>query len=102
MGIGHSFRSRGTGTGPGVLKNSAFFSSAIEPVYSEDGCLFEYLLIEGGILGSFVILNGCWVILTPPYGDEPQGYAIAAIGLFILILTYELVRRNSMRDEESA
>jgi hypothetical protein len=64
--------------------------------------MFEYLLIEGGILGSFVILDGCWVILSPPYGDEPQGYAIAAIGLFILILTYELVRRNTVLDEESS
>ena len=60
----------------------------------------DSLLIEGGIIGSFVILNGIWVTFAPPYGDEPQGYAIIAIGIFILLLTYELVRRNAQQREE--
>jgi len=59
-------------------------------------------LIEGSIIGSFVILDGIWVVWNPPYGDEPQGYAIIAIGIFILILTYELVRREAQLREEGA
>lgn len=54
----------------------------------------DSLLIEGGILGIFVILDGIWVVGTPPFGDEPQGYAIIAIGVFVLLFTYEFVRRN--------
>lgn len=54
----------------------------------------DSLLIEGGILGIFVVLDGIWVVGFPPYGDEPQGYAIIAIGVFILLFTYEFVRRN--------
>ena len=63
--------------------------------------LADSLLIEGGIIGSFVILNGVWVVGTPPAGDEPQGYAIIAIGIFILLLTYELVQRKALLQEES-
>ncbi len=59
------------------------------------------MFIEGGIIGLFVILDGIWVVVTPPYGDEPQGYAIIAIGLFILICTYELVCRNTRAREEN-
>ena len=45
------------------------------------------LSIEGCVIGLFVIADGIWVVVTPPYGDEPQGYAIIAIGIFILLLT---------------
>ncbi|MDO9550814.1 MAG: hypothetical protein Q7J03_07555 [Methanoregula sp.] len=38
-------------------------------------------------LGLFVIANGVGVVYYPPYGDEPLGYAIIAIGIFIPILT---------------
>jgi len=64
--------------------------------------MVDSMLIEGGIIGSFVILDGIWVAIAPPYGDEPQGYAIVAIGIFILLLTYELVRRNARLQEECA
>jgi hypothetical protein len=64
--------------------------------------MVDSMLIEGGIIGSFVILDGIWVAIAPPYGDEPQGYAIVAIGIFILLLTYELVRRNARLQEERA
>jgi hypothetical protein len=60
----------------------------------------DSMSIEGGIIGLFVILDGIWVVVSPPYGDEPQGYAIIAIGLFILLCTYELVRRNEKISEE--
>lgn len=52
------------------------------------------LTIEGYIIGIFVILNGLYVVAFPPYGDEPQGYAIAAIGLFILLATWELTGKT--------
>jgi len=38
-------------------------------------------------LGLFVIANGIWVAYMPPYGDEPVGYAIIAIGIFIPFIT---------------
>ena len=62
----------------------------------------DSLLIQGGIIGSFVILDGAWVVIAPPYGDEPQGYAIMAIGIFILLLTYGLVRRRAELGEGEA
>jgi hypothetical protein len=48
------------------------------------------LTIEGCIIGIFVILNGIYVIAFPPGGDEPQGYAITAIGIFIILATLHL------------
>jgi hypothetical protein len=56
------------------------------------------LSIEGYIIGLFVILNGLYVIAFPPVGDEPQGYAIIAIGIFIIIVTQHLVA--SMENNE--
>jgi hypothetical protein len=38
-------------------------------------------------LGLFVIANGVGVVYYPPYGDEPLGMVIIAIGIFIPILT---------------
>lgn len=64
--------------------------------------MVDSMLIEGGIIGSFVIIDGIWVAIAPPYGDEPQGYAIVAIGIFILLFTYELVHRNACLQEERA
>lgn len=48
------------------------------------------LTIEGYIIGLFVILNGIYVAIFPPSGDEPQGYAIIAIGIFIILATQHL------------
>lgn len=36
-------------------------------------------------LALFVIVNGAYVVYMPPGGDEPQGIAIIAVGLFIII-----------------
>ena len=52
------------------------------------------ITIVGGILGLFAILNGIYVASYPPVGDEPQGYAIIAIGIFIIIASLELGRRS--------
>ena len=41
------------------------------------------------LIGVFIFVNGVWIIMTPPFGDEPQGYAIMAVGIFIpLIMLY--------------
>lgn len=37
-------------------------------------------------IALFVIANGVYVFFMPPNGDEPQGLAIIAIGIFIPIL----------------
>jgi len=35
----------------------------------------------------FVIANGIWIVVMPPFGDEPQGYAIIGAGLFLPLIT---------------
>ncbi len=55
------------------------------------------LKVVGSIVGIFVILNGLWVITMPPTGDEPQGYAIVAIGFFMLLLLFSLSRAGPGR-----
>jgi hypothetical protein len=52
------------------------------------------LMLEGWIIGLFVILNGIYVIVFPPASDEPQGYAIIAIGIFIILATLHLTRNT--------
>jgi hypothetical protein len=42
--------------------------------------------ILGLFIGLFVIINGIWVILTPPFGDEPLGYIIIVAGIIIPLL----------------
>ncbi|OPX61996.1 MULTISPECIES: hypothetical protein [unclassified Methanoregula] len=34
-------------------------------------------------LGLFIVVNGIWIILTPPFGDEPLAYGIIAVGIVI-------------------
>lgn len=51
------------------------------------------LTIEGLIIGLFVIANGIYIIDIPPANDEPQGYAISAIGIFIILATLHLTRQ---------
>jgi hypothetical protein len=43
--------------------------------------------VIGILIGLFVIANGVWTTMMPPYGDEPTGYAIIAVGIFIPIIT---------------
>jgi len=52
-------------------------------------------VIEGGIIGLFVILDGLYIVAFPPVNDEPQGYAIIAIGIFILLATVHLSRKQT-------
>jgi hypothetical protein len=52
------------------------------------------LMLEGWIIGLFVIINGVYVVAFPPVNDEPQGYAIIAIGIFIILATLHLTRNT--------
>lgn len=46
------------------------------------------------VLGLFVIVDSIWVVLMPPYGDEMQGCALTAIGLFIILFVFYLAQRD--------
>ena len=48
-------------------------------------------------VGLFVIANGIWVVYMPPYGDEPVGIAIIAVGIFIPIITYSVAKMSEHR-----
>jgi hypothetical protein len=61
--------------------------------------MMRTLAIEGYIIGLFVILNGVYVVAFPPFGDEPQGYAIIAIGVFILLATQHLDKTVETGDD---
>jgi hypothetical protein len=43
-------------------------------------------------IALFVIVNGIWVALMPPLGDEPVGFAIVAVGIFIPIITLHVAK----------
>jgi hypothetical protein len=50
------------------------------------------LKVMSCLIGLFVIANGIWTVLMPPFNDEPQGYAIIAVGLFIPLITLYIAR----------
>jgi len=50
------------------------------------------LKVLGCLTGVFVFMNGVWIVVTPPFGDEPQGYAIMAVGIFIPLIVLYLGR----------
>jgi hypothetical protein len=49
-------------------------------------------------IGLFIIVNGIRVVLTPPYGDEPSGYVIIAVGIIIPILVQYIVQLDDKRE----
>jgi hypothetical protein len=49
------------------------------------------------LLAIFVIGAAIWVIVYPPLQDEMQAYALVAIGIFMLIIGYELSKRKPER-----
>ncbi|MDD4137616.1 MAG: hypothetical protein PHT99_06965 [Methanoregula sp.] len=53
------------------------------------------LKVMSCLIGFFVIVNGIWIVLMPPFSDEPQGYAIIAIGLFIPVITLYVARMDN-------
>jgi hypothetical protein len=54
--------------------------------------------ILGFFIGLFIIVNGIWVILTPPFGDEPLAYVIIAVGIIIPILVQYVAQLDDKRE----
>jgi len=54
--------------------------------------------IIGFFIGLFILVNGIWVILTPPFGDELQGYVIIAVGIIIPILVQYVAQFDDKRE----
>jgi hypothetical protein len=52
----------------------------------------QAVTIIGGMIGIFVLLNGLYVMMYPPFGDEPQGIALVAIGIFIILSSLHMGR----------
>ena len=50
------------------------------------------LAVEGWIIGLFVIIDGIYVVAFPLVNEEPQGYAIKVIGIFIILATLHLTK----------
>ena len=49
-------------------------------------------------IGLFIIVNGIWLILTPPFGDEPLAYVIIAVGIIIPILVQYVAQIDDKRE----
>lgn len=45
-------------------------------------------------IALFIIADGIYVYVMPPYGDEPVAFAIVAIGVFIPLLTFSVARQE--------
>ena len=46
------------------------------------------------LLAVFVIADGIWVIFAPPRDDEVQALALVAIGIFMLLVGWQISRRS--------
>ena len=57
------------------------------------------ILVEGLIIGILVILDGIYVVLFPPFGDEVQGYGIILIGIFVILVAIHLGRMDEKNSE---
>jgi len=64
--------------------------------YHKERIMETILKVISFFVGLFVIANGVWVMYMPPYGDEPIGLVIIAVGIFIPIITL-FVARSSER-----
>jgi hypothetical protein len=49
-------------------------------------------------IGLFIVANGVWVILTPPFGDEPLAYVIIAVGIIIPLLVQYVAQIDDKRE----
>ena len=52
------------------------------------------LKVMSAFIGLFVLVDGIYVYIMPPYGDEPIAVAIIAIGIFIPLLTFSVAKRE--------
>ena len=76
----------------------SFIFTALTPC-SEWVQWMRTLTLEGWIIGLFVIFDGIYVITFPPAGDEPQGFAIIAIGIFIILAALHLEKTMEQNEE---
>jgi hypothetical protein len=69
-------------------------------LYCRTGEIKMHILLKiiSIFIGLFAIVNGAWIVAKPPFGDEPQGYAIVAAGVFIPLITYYIARINERRE----
>jgi len=58
------------------------------------------ILIEGLVIGALIIMDGIYVVVFPPFGDEVQGYGIILIGIFIILAAYHLNRMAEKCEED--
>ena len=49
-------------------------------------------------IGLFIIAHGVWVILTPPFGDEPLACVIIAVGVIIPLLVQYVAQLDDKRE----
>jgi hypothetical protein len=49
-------------------------------------------------IGLFIIANGVWLILTPPFGDEPLAYVIIAVGIILPLLVQYAAQIDDKRE----
>ena len=49
-------------------------------------------------IGFFVIANGLYIFFMPPFGDEPLGYGMIAVGIIIPILTFYVGRNDDLSE----
>jgi hypothetical protein len=67
-------------------------------VPEKQGCSMDshkVFLVMLVILALFVIVDGIWVIISPPAGDELQAVALVVIGIFMLLVGYHIAERKS-------
>jgi hypothetical protein len=79
-------------------RKTGYFTRLFYPS-REKGINMEIILkLLGFFIGLFVIVNGLWVYAMPPTGDEPQGLAIIAIGIFIPAIILYVSRLDDKRE----
>jgi len=67
----------------------AFNISGLHHPYRKCGKTMQMIVkVIGVLIGLFVMANGIWTVMMPPYGDEPTGYAIIAVGIFLPVITF--------------
>lgn len=54
--------------------------------------------IIGFFIGLFIVANGVWIILTPPYGDEPWGFIIIIAGILIPAVVQVIAQADDKRE----
>jgi hypothetical protein len=50
------------------------------------------------VVGLFMIVNGIWIVAMPPFGDEPEGYAIIGAGFILPVITYYFAKIDDKRE----